>query len=46
MSWNSERVLRFSVTVPAAVDDIWAAWTTEAGVRGGPGRLDRPVTGC
>ena len=32
MTQTAERVIRATVDVPASVDDVWNAWTTQAGV--------------
>jgi uncharacterized protein YndB with AHSA1/START domain len=32
-AWPADRILRAEVEVPASRTDVWAAWTTEAGIR-------------
>ena len=49
MAWAGDRVLRAEVEVAAPVDSVWAAWTTEAGVRSffAPGgRIEPKVDGA
>ena len=45
---NSDRLIRAEITVPANLDAVWEAWTTEAGINtffGPAGRVELRVDG-